>query len=142
MIYNVNFNLKFEYVGTLSGNSTYTSDNSSSLFTSWFTIRDQSYNGFYDEGQLDFMVKSKDDLKNYDFDYDNYTYVVTVGHELKKISYSYSQMKNRKFLFIPKQFVGNVILDKNNTDNIYIYRIKKMDIDYDYHDRNRGVSFS
>lgn len=108
----------------------------------WFTLRHEEYNGFYDVEMLENLSSNIDDVDNIDFDYDNYTYVITVGHELKSISYSYSDMKNRKFLFIPKQFVGNVVLDSKETDKLYIYKIKKMDIDCDYHDKKVGVNFS
>lgn len=108
----------------------------------WFTLRNEEYNGFYGIEMLENLSSNIDDVDNINFDYDNYTYVITVGHELKSISYSYSDMKNRKFLFIPKQFVGNVVLDSKATDKLYIYKIKKMDIDCDYHDKKVGVNFS
>lgn len=108
----------------------------------WFTLRHEEYNGFYDVEMLENLSSNIGDVDNIDFDYDNYTYVITIGHELKSISYSYSDVKNRKFLFIPKQFVGNVVLDSKETDKLYIYKIKKMDIDCDYHDRDVGVNFS
>ena len=136
IIFIFNFNIKYEYVATFSGNIS--SENS----LSWFTLRDEKYHGFFDETRLENLLKTKEKLNNYDFNYEKYTYVITVGHELKQISYSFSQMKNRKFLFMPKQFVGNVELTKEYTDKIYVYRIKKMDIDCDYHNRERGVSFS
>ena len=136
IIFIFNFNIKYEYVATFSGNIS--SENS----LSWFTLRDEKYHGFFDETRLENLLKTKEKLNNYDFNYEKYTYVITVGHELKQISYSFSQMKNRKLLFMPKQFVGNVELTKEYTDKIYVYRIKKMDIDCDYHNRERGVSFS
>lgn len=107
----------------------------------WFTLRDEEYHGFYGVEMLENLSFNTDDISNIDFDYNNYTYVITVGHELKNISYSYSDMKNRKFLVIPKQFVGNVVLDSKGTDKLYIYKIKKMDIDCDYHNPDYGVSF-
>lgn len=108
----------------------------------WFTLRDEEYNGFYGIEMLENLSSNIDDVDNIDFDYENYTYVITIGHELKSISYSYSDMKNRKFLFIPKQFVGDVVLDSMETDKLYIYKIKKMDIDCDYHDKDVGINFS
>ena len=50
-------------------------------------------------------------------------------------------MKNRKFIFIPKQFIGKVELKKDFSNRVYIYKIKKMDIDCDYHDRSKNVEF-
>lgn len=109
----------------------------------WFTQRDASYDGFFGTNNdwIYNLVDKSVDIESMHFDYNNYTYVITIDHELKKISYSYSDMKNRKFLFIPKQFVGNVVLDSKETNKLYIYRIKKMDIDCDYHNPDYGVSF-
>ena len=62
--------------------------------------------------------------------------------KLKSIKYSYSVSKNRKFLFFPKQLIGQVTLDKNMIDKIFIYRIEKMDIDCDFHNPQAYVSYS
>lgn len=106
--------------------------------TYWFSIRDDSYNGFFDVQYLD---KIGVNYSHLDFDYSKYTYVITIGYELSKISYSYHDMKNRKFIFIPKQFIGKVELKKDFSNRVYIYKIKKMDIDCDYHDRSKNVEF-
>lgn len=102
----------------------------------WFSLRDEKYNGFFTEGYL----------RNYgvefsDYDYENYTYIVTLGHELKEITYSPKEMKDRVMVIFPKQYIGKVVLDKNDTGKVYIYRVKKMDIDCDYHERSKNVSF-
>ena len=86
-----------------------------------------------------YAVKNNDDIV---FDYDHYTYIVTIGHELINIEYSRSDMKNRIYGIFPKQYVGHVTLKEDLTDKVYIYRIKKMDIDCDYHEPNRSVTFS
>lgn len=102
----------------------------------WFSLRDEKYNGFFTEEYL----------RNYgvgfsDFDYENYTYIVTFGHELKEITYSPKEMKNRVMVIFPKQYIGKVVLCKENTGKVYIYRVKKMDIDCDFHEREKNVSF-
>ena len=102
----------------------------------WFTLRDSSYNGFFDISYLDqFGVN----YKSITYDFKNYTYIITINHELKKISYSYSKMKNRNNLLLPKQFIGKVELGKHQTGKIHIYQIKKMDIDCNYHKRDENV---
>lgn len=106
--------------------------------TYWFSIRDNSYNGFFDIGYLD---KIGVDCSKLDFDYSKYTYIITIGYELSDISYSYHDMKNRKLIFIPKQFIGKVKLKKEFDNKVYIYKIKKMDIDCDYHNRSKNVEF-
>lgn len=132
--YNQKYTLNFEKVAEFDKGQ-----NDNDLY--WFTLRDKEYHGFYGVEMLENLSFNADDVDDIDFDYNNYTYIITIDHELKKISYSYSDMKNRKFLFIPKQFVGNVVLDSKETNKLYIYRIKKMDIDCDYHNPDYGVSF-
>ena len=75
------------------------------------------------------------------FDFSHYTYIVTCGHELRSIKYSLSQTKNRRFLFIPKQFVGIVELQYDPSLYVHIYRVKKLDIDCDYHEMSKNVSY-
>ena len=89
----------------------------------WFTLRSSEYHGVYGEGSLNTLgVKNNDDIV---FDYDHYTYIVTIGHELINIEYSRSDMKNRIYGIFPKQYVGHVTLKEDLTDKVYIYRIKK-----------------
>jgi hypothetical protein len=107
-------------------------------YTFWFTIRDELFNGWFTN---DYLTNMGIDISNIEFDYNKYTYVITIGYELHRISYSYSDMKNRKFGFVPKQFVGKVELQRELKNIVYIYRIKRMDIDCDYHERNRNVFF-
>lgn len=106
----------------------------------WFTLRSSEYSGFYSEESLDTLgVENYEDIA---FDYDRYTYIVTIGHELISIEYSRSDMKNRIYGIFGKQYVGHVTLKEEATDKVYIYKIKKMDIDCDYHEPERDVIFS
>jgi hypothetical protein len=125
-------NISFEQIGVYN-----TNEENLNGETYWFTLREPE--GFFDITTLDNLGV---DYSNVYFDYSKYTYVVTVGYELSSLSYSYSEMKNRKFIIFPKQFVGFVELKPQKNDNVYIYRIKKMDIDSDVHEPNRGVSFA
>ena len=105
----------------------------------WLTLRSSEYSGFYSEGVLDTLGVDYNDII---FDYDRYTYIITIGHELLDIKYSRSDMKNRIYGIFGKQYVGHVTLKEETTDKVYIYRIPKMDIDCDYHEPKRAVTFS
>ncbi len=133
-IHKKDFKLQFEQVEQISVSDDLVNKNE----LVWFTLRDGKYNGFFSEEILDDYGVSPDKIN---MDFSEYTYVITVGHKLENISYSFSQMKNRKFLFIPKQFVGVVNLQYEYSPNLYIYRIKKMDIDCDYHEPNKNVFY-
>lgn len=101
----------------------------------WVGLRHPKYGGFYSEEILDAYNI------NINLDFNKYTYIVTFGHELKRISYSYNTMKNRKLVFIPKQFIGKVVLLEEFKDKVYVYRIPTMDIDCDFHERDRKIYF-
>lgn len=105
----------------------------------WFTIRSPEFSGFYSEESLDTLGV---DYNGVTFDYDRYTYIITIGHELLNIEYSRNDMKNRICGIFGKQYVGHVTLKEEATDKVYIYRINKMDIDCDYHEPRRAVTFS
>ncbi|MBP0960160.1 MAG: hypothetical protein J5992_08545 [Oscillospiraceae bacterium] len=129
IFYNKDYNLDYTLVYYETCDNT--DDN-----TYWFSLRDEKYNGFFTEEYLrNYGVKFSD------FDYENYTYIVTFGHELKGITYSPKKTKNRVMFVFPKQYIGKVVLCKENTGKVYIYRVKKMDIDCDYHERDKNVSF-
>ena len=104
----------------------------------WFTLRSPEYSGFFPEESLDTLGVDYNDIP---FDYNRYTYIITIGHELLDIKYSRSDMKNRIYGIFGKQYVGHVTLKEETTDKVYIYRIPKMDIDCDYHEPQRAVTF-
>ena len=133
-IYKIEFKLTFEQIEQIP----ISTDSNHKNGLVWFTLRDEKYNGFFSTEMLDNYGTTSDELN---MDFSNYTYIVTLGHKLENIRYSFSQMKNRKYLFIPKQFVGIVNLQYEYSPNIYIYRIKKMDIDCDYHEPNKNVFY-
>jgi len=101
----------------------------------WFSVRDEKFQGFHGTGEE--MLRGFTG-KSFDLDIENYTYIVTIGHELESLKFSLSAIKNT---FPPKQFVGIITPKEERADLIYIYRIKKMDIDYDYHDPSGFVTF-
>jgi hypothetical protein len=107
----------------------------------WFSLRDDSFNGWFTTHKLTDMGI---DFNEIEFNYKEHTYVATIGYELHSISYSYSDMKNWRFSlagFVPKQFVGKVELRNELKNIVCIYSIERMDIDCDYHERDRNVFF-
>lgn len=66
-------------------------------------------------------------------DTDKYSYVVVFGNELKTISYNLCDARTKYLGFIPKQKIAKVVLSKNKTSSIYVYRIKKCNIVNDYY---------
>lgn len=70
-----------------------------------------------------------------EFDTENYTYIITFKHELAKLQYSES-LKNDTFL--SKQYRGIFYFSKESKNKIYVYRIQKMYIDFDYDDYDKS----
>ena len=93
--------------------------------TVWYTLRSNSFNGL--------RVKSPEYFDNIKLDYDKYTYIVVNDHELKELKYTWKEVNLRKFVIFPDQFVGFATLGKQRTGKTYLYRIKKLNIDCDYH---------
>lgn len=135
-LYQKNWSIDFEEITSYDINPTINLDESNIV---WFSLRDKKYEGFYSNKMLD---NYGIDSQNITFDYDQYTYIFTIGHKLNSIKYSYSLFKNRQFVFFPKQFIGEVNLDENLQNKVFVYKIMKMDIDCDYHSPKSHVTFS
>ena len=75
-------------------------------------------------------VRPGDDVG--DFDFDNYTYIVTCGHELYKLQYSFGKISGLSACS-PQDihYVGRVFLKYDKADKFYIYRIRRMNISVD-----------
>ena len=131
-LYNVKFNLPFEPVERIAVDVIPDSE------LAWFSLRDEKYSGFF---TLEKLTEYGADASDLNLDFSHYTYIVTCGHELRSIKYSLSQIKNRRFLFIPKQFVGIIELQYDPSPYVYIYSVKKLDIDCDYHERSKNVYY-
>lgn len=131
-VYNAKFDLPFEPVERIAVDDIPDSE------PAWFSLRDEKYSGFF---TLEKLTEYGADASDLSFDFSHYTYIVTCGHELRSIKYSLSQTKNRRFLFIPKQFDGIVELQYDSSPYVYIYRVKKLDIDCDYHEMSKNVSY-
>ena len=98
----------------------------------YFFIKDEKYNGFYDGyKRLNWLVPEYDLSE---LNTDKYTYLVCVNREVKSVSYSGLKCKKRTVLFFPKEYQAEIECGKETTDDIVrLYRIKKINIDYDYH---------
>ena len=105
----------------------------------WFSLRHDDYQGFFSS---DILKNLGVDAESMIFDFEQNTYVITIGHELRDIKYRYSTFKKRRFVILPKQAIGIVTLDGSLVNKVFVYRIRKMDIDCDYHDRRAYVTFS
>lgn len=98
-------------------------------------IKDPDYNGFFD----------KDFLKQYnvsysDWDLNEHTYIITFGYELRKIEFSYSKCVKWDSI-IPGNFQAFVTLSKVRTDKIYIYELKKIDLESAFPDGSDQIVF-
>lgn len=97
----------------------------------YFFIKDEGYNGFYDGKTV-----LKHYLSEFDFsllDTEEYTYFVCVGGKLNSIKYNGRKCKLRTYFAFPDEY--EAIIDSEVLDDgvIRIYRMKKINIDYDYH---------
>ncbi len=133
-IYKKEFEISFENVAEIPVEN----DVLSKQGLTWFSLRDESYNGFYSP---EILEKYGVDVKDINWDFSNFTYIITCGHKMDSIRFSFSKMKNRKFIFIPKQFIGILSLKKEETPYLYIYKIQKKDIDCDYHEPQSNILY-
>lgn len=131
VLYYMQFNIRFENLDTVKEPEGFTEK----IDAVWFTLRDENYKGFFPNDTLsDYGIEV-------DMDFQRYTYVITCGHEMVKLEKSYSKMKNRKFGFLPKQFIGQITLKEADDHMVHIYRIPRMDIDCNYHQRDQFVQW-
>ena len=71
----------------------------------------------------------------YEFDFDNYTYIVVAGHELQSISYNRWDIWGRFTSKDPWYHGKVVLLPEENKRAINIYRIERILITSDEHSR-------
>ena len=101
----------------------------------YFFIKDEDYNGFYDGLKvLSYFVPEYDLSK---LDTNKYTYIVSVNREIESVKYSGLKCKRRTFVFFPDEYQAEIECSENKHDGMLrIYKMKKINIDYDYHDDN------
>lgn len=123
-----NHTLKAELIEEISINDTQISMNS---YPNCFFIKDSYYNNFYDGEKI-----LKEVVSNYDIstlDTKRYTYVVSMNSQIDSISYSGQKCNKRKCMIFPYEYKAETKLKYLNDGKIRIYRLKKINVDYDYH---------
>lgn len=109
---------------------------SEAIDSNYFFIKDDSYQGFYDG-----VLRLQEYIPDYDISALNtqeYTYVVSVNCKIEEITYSGRACKRRTLFVFPDVYTANVTVDNTSDNMLRIYRMKKINIDYDYH--NAGLS--
>ena len=101
------------------------------LYTDYFFIRSDEYINFYDG-----FERLEELIPDYDFEKlytEQFTYVVSVNGTVNMIKYSGRDCKRRNAIGLPITYTAFLDYEKTNDNIIRIYKIKKIDIDYDYH---------
>ena len=104
----------------------------------WFAIRDDDFaNDIIDDKSL-LSTAGLDSI--YDsLDLKNYTYIVLNGYKLNSLQYSIYNCSIRNSIGFPVEYIGKVSAQTDN-EYIHIYRIKHMNIQYDYHNGNKNIN--
>lgn len=100
------------------------------IYTHYYFIKDSKYSSWYDGEE-----RFKESFPNYDFsklDTKKYTYLVLFSGNLNSVKYSGKNCKQRTFIF-PYEYTAFVDADKTGDGSVKIYRMKKINIEYDYH---------
>lgn len=97
-----------------------------------FFIKDEDYNGFYDGFEVLNYFVPKYDFSN--FDTDKYTYIISIDREIHSIKYIGLKCKRRTLVFFPDEYQADIECSESaKKGKLRIYKIKKINIDYDYH---------
>lgn len=97
----------------------------------YFFIKSDEYNNFYDGVELLKQLIPDYDVKQ--LDTEQFTYVVSVNGTITEINYSGKNCKMRNAIGLPVTYTAFLDYKKTNDDTVRIYKIKKVNIDYDYH---------
>ena len=90
------------------------------------------------ENDLSDIYKFSTDLSEYDFDFDNHSYIISFKYEIVDLSYS---LISRPIFHSYDYYVPKVQLLNTNDDLCHIYEIPKVNIDVDPDNYKRNVSF-
>ena len=100
----------------------------------WFSVSD------YENGVISTSPERLRDIgidpSKLELDTSKYTYIVTIGYDLVSLKTSFWHCTLRKEFppFMPKEYIGTVLLKES--DKIKIYRIRKTNVVYNYHGSN------
>ena len=125
VLYHKTWNLDFEEEESFEYNHTALTQEDHNNTLKWFSLRHNSYQG---ANSIDTLKRYGVDVEGLHFDFDNYTYIFTVGHRLISIKHNYSIFDQRNVLLLPNRFVGIVTLNKQCEDKIFVYRIRRLNI--------------
>lgn len=103
----------------------------------WISIIDESYDPFYDELYLQNTygsIRVNQLLEG--IDKEKYSYIVTMGRELKQIAFVRHEARTKFFGIIPRQYIGKVQLSSQQTNKIYLYQMKKINLVHDQYDQD------
>lgn len=100
-------------------------------YNDYFFIKSEKYNNFYDGFER--LKQLSPDYDTQKLDAEHFTYVVSVNGTITEINYSGKNCKRRNAIGLPKTYTAFLDYEKTNDNTIRIYKIKKVDIDYDYH---------
>lgn len=104
---------------------------SEAIDSNYFFIKDDSYQGFYDG-----VLRLQEYIPDYDVSALNtqeYTYVVSFNCKIEGITYSGRECKRRTLFVFPDVYTAHVTFNNTSDNVVRIYRMKKINIDYDYH---------
>ena len=96
-----------------------------------FVIKDDKYQGFYDGKKLlkqllpNYNINTLDTVEN--------TYIVSINNEIKSVNYSGRKCTKRTDFGFPYEYILYCNKEYKNDNMVRIYRIPKVNIDYDYH---------
>lgn len=123
----INHNLNFELVDEISVYNL----NENNYDTDYFFIKDSDFNGFYDGiGRLKHFVPQ---FQEQNINTEEFTYIVVINGNLKNISYNFNKCKKRNAIGFPSVYSALIEYEKTDDNVLRIYKIKKINIDYDYH---------
>ncbi|MCM1363775.1 MAG: hypothetical protein NC122_01260 [Faecalibacterium sp.] len=111
----------------------------------YFVVKDESFNGFYDG--FEYLSRLLPDYDKEKLDTDNYTYFVSLSRKINLIKYNGSNCKARTYLGFPETYSAIIDCDETMDETIRIYRMRKINIDFDYHsgedapDKSVGQSY-
>lgn len=97
----------------------------------YFFIKDEEYNGFYDGRTI--LENYLPEFDTESLDTEKYTYFVCVGRRLDSIKYNGRSCKRRTCFAFPDEYEAIIEAEETNDSFIRIYRMKRINIDYDYH---------
>lgn len=122
----ITHNLKFELIDEAKAECEL-----SGLGEKLFFIKDSGFSPFYDGKE--FLANCAPNYDKSKLDTEKYTYLITIGRKVKSIKYSGRKCLMRTYFLFPDEYAADIDCEETDDKILRIYRVKKMNIDYDYH---------